>query len=289
MTDDDEVRDAADGDQSDGDQSSAQVPRSSAAAAARRARRIAGPARPANPAKAEPVNTAKRAPVETPVEAVSEPEQIVEQVPFDANTPTLIPSAPPPASTGSATARWLPAAVLVAAAVTMIVLLATFSHSVWWAKPSSATGPPATGTSKGGVTGNGGAVNELRERVLAAAKQCVVATNQYNYKTLDADEAAGAKCTTGVQTSRYKSAMEHLIRKTAIKIKASQVAQINTAGIESVTADGKQWSIVVYGQLAIHNANVKARTDPFAAVARMDYVNGKWLMADLQTLQEPSS
>jgi hypothetical protein len=139
------------------------------------------------------------------------------------------------------------------------------------------------------VASTDGAVNVLRERVLAAAKQCVVATNQYNYKTLDADEAAGAKCTTGVQTSRYKSAMEHLIRKTAIKIKASQVPQINTAGIESVTDDGKQWSIVVYGQLAIHSTNVKARTDPFAAVVRMDYVDGKWLMADLQTLQEPTS
>lgn len=281
---DDEVRDAA-----DGDQSSAEVPRSSAAAAARRARRIAGPARPTSPAKAEPVNMAKPELDDTPVEAVSEPEPIPDPVPSDAEMPALIPSASPPSSAGSATARWLPAAVLIAAAVTMMVLLATFSHSVWWAKPSSATGQQTTGKSKGGVTGNGGAVNELRERVLAAAKQCVVATNQYNYKTLDADEAAGAKCTTGVQTSRYKSAMEHLIRKTAIKIKASQVPQINTAGIESVTDNGKQWSIVVYGQLAIHNANVKARTDPFAAVARMDYVNGKWLMADLQTLQEPSS
>ena len=157
----------------------------------------------------------------------------------------------------------------------MAVLLATFSHSVWWAKPSAAAVHQAS--------------NQIRERVLAAAKQCVVATNKYNYVTLDADEAAGLKCTTGVQSDRYKRAMDSLIRGPATKLKASQVPQINTAGIESVTALGTQWSIVVYGQLAIHNANVAHRTDPFAAVVRMDYVHGRWLMADLQTLQEPSA
>jgi hypothetical protein len=276
----------------DADQSQAPLPKSAAAAAARRARRIAGPARTAVPPKAEAVNIFKPMPVDAPAEAVTDPAPAVtpavDPVLETVDPSTLIPSPPPPRPTGSAV-HWLPAAVLIAAAVTMAVLLATFSHSVWWAKPSSAAGQLSTGKTTGNVASTDVAVNELRERVLAAAKQCVVATNKYNYTTLDADEAAGAKCTTGAQTSRYKSAMDHLIRTTAIKIMASQVPQINTAGIESVTDGGKQWSIVVYGQLAIHSTNVKARTDPFAAVVRMDYVDGKWLMADLQTLQEPGS
>jgi hypothetical protein len=172
----------------------------------------------------------------------------------------------------------------------MAVLLATFSHSVWWAKPSAAAPrvTPSTGRSGPPPASTDGAANLLRQRVLAAAKQCVIATNKYDYQTLDADEAAGLKCTTGVQSTRYKTAMEHLIRGPATKLKASQIPQINTAGIESVTANGKQWSIVLYGQLAIHNVNVKARTDPFAAVVRMDYVLGKWLMSDVATLAEPT-
>lgn len=191
----------------------------------------------------------------------------------------------------SSVTRWLPAGILIVAAVTMGVLLLTFSHSVWWAKPSASA--PTTGKSGSAssppTNPATAASNQLRERVLAAAKQCVVATNKYDYRTFDADEAAGLKCTTGVQSKRYKTAMENLIRAQASKIKASQVPQINLAGIESVTAGGKQWSIVVYGQLAIHNANVKARTDPFAAVVRMDYVHGTWLMSDVQTLAEPGS
>ena len=135
-------------------------------------------------------------------------------------------------------------------------------------------GPPPASTDS--------AANLLRQRVLAAAKQCVIATNKYDYRTIDADEAAGLKCTTGVQSTRYKTAMENLIQRPGDRrSRPPRSAQINTAGIESVTANGRQWSIVVYGQLAIHNVNVKARTDPFAAVVRMDYVAGKWLMSDV--------
>lgn len=247
-----------------------------AAAAARRARRIAGPARPPAappPAPAEPV---------TADPSTAEPVPVAE--PVSRTEPMAAPGA-------SSVTRWLPAGILIVAAVTMGVLLLTFSHSVWWAKPSASA--PTTGKSGSAssppTNPATAASNQLRERVLAAAKQCVVATNKYDYRTFDADEAAGLKCTTGVQSKRYKTAMENLIRAQASKIKASQVPQINLAGIESVTAGGKQWSIVVYGQLAIHNANVKARTDPFAAVVRMDYVHGTWLMSDVQTLAEPGS
>jgi hypothetical protein len=299
------------------------VPKSAAAAAARRARRIGGPARTArtgrtaqpaaSTAEPEAVDLARAGAGNVPAEPVSEthalspaaePSAETVRIPVSrpeddaATVPVWLPPAPdirtsrPPASAGPsgwAVVRWVPAAVLVAAAVAMGILLLTFSHSVWWAKPSSATVQRGATKPGGGIATVDGPVNQLRERVLAAAKECVVATNKYDYTTLDADEAAGVKCTTGVQTARYKSAMDHLIRPTATKLKASQVPQINTAGIESVTDGGKQWSIVVYGQLGIHNVNVKSRTDPFAAVVRMDYVRGKWLMSDVQTLSEPNS
>jgi hypothetical protein len=277
MTDEEQNADAAG---SDDEKPARAVPKSAAAAAARRARRIGGPARAADaPATRGPADVAAK-PAE-PAEPVDLPEPAPEPAAAPAPEPVTepVPVVETPTAAGAARTatrwRWLPAGVLIAAAVIMAVLLATFSHSVWWAKPSAA----AVQNTR----------NELRDRVLAAAKQCVVATNKYNYQTIDADEAAGLKCTTGVQSTRYKSAMEHLIRGPANKIKASQVPQINSAGIESITANGKQWSIVVYGQLAIHNVNVKSRTDPFAAVVRMNYVHGKWLMSDVGTLAEPTS
>ena len=263
-------------------QPSPAVPKSAAAAAARRARRIAGPARP-------PVAPPPSVPSTEPAEPVIPTEPMAPPLPVTG--PERAAPRPARAPRTTSVTRWVPAGILIVAALTMGVLLLTFSHSVWWAKPAAA--PAATG--KSGSAGKPpanpatAAGNQLRERVLAAAKQCVVATNKYDYRTFDADEAAGLKCTTGVQSKRYKTAMENLIRGQATRIKASQVPQINMAGIESITAGGKQWSIVVYGQLAIHNANVQARTDPFAAVVRMDYMNGKWLMSDVQTLAEPGS
>jgi hypothetical protein len=296
MSDDETTAPAA----TEGEQGTSSPPKSTAAAAARRARRIGGPARPVDPPKAEPVSVTK-APAEPSVEPVTESELVAEPVP-DESTTAIRYFPPPPqdepadlvpaeSPTAPAVVRWLPAGVLIVAAVTMAVLLATFSHSVWWAKPSAAAPPrvtPSASRSGPPPASTDAAANLLRQRVLAAAKQCVIATNKYDYQTIDADEAAGLKCTTGVQSTRYKTAMENLIRGPATKIKASQVPQINTAGIESVTANGRQWSIVVYGQLAIHNVNVKARTDPFAAVVRMDYVVGKWLMSDVATLAEPT-
>jgi hypothetical protein len=151
----------------------------------------------------------------------------------------------------------------------MAVLLATFSHSVWWAKP---------GTSRASA-------NAIRDRVLAAAKSCTVAANAYSYQTFDVDETKGEQCLTGVQVSRYKSAMA-AIKSDVLKVKASQVPQINDAGIESITANGKQWGIVVYGQLSITQTGTGStpRIDPFAAYVRMDYVHGKWLMSSLCTI-----
>lgn len=160
---------------------------------------------------------------------------------------------------------WLPAGVLVAAALIMLIVLATASHGVWWGQDSATT---------------------ARDQVLAAAKTCTVNTNSYSYLTFDADKKKGEACTTGAQTQRYSNAMESLIRAKAKTLKASQVAQINTAGVQAITKGGRQWTILVFGQIKIITSQTgkTGRIDPFAARVRMDNVNGTWLLSAIDTV-----
>lgn len=262
--------------------------RSAAVAAARRARRIGG--KVAVPAEGKPaVELSKSAPAEdvpvedVPVDDVLVGDPVAEAPPEPATQPADKRAADEPATATPDWARWLPAAVLGLAAVTMAVLILTFSHSVWWAKPHAAKTKPVPGA---GAASRDSTTNEIRERVLAAAKDCTAKTNSYSYKTFDTDVSAGAKCTTGAQTGQYDTAMKTLIRPDALRLKATQTTQINTAGVEAVTDGGKQWSILVYGQQGITQSGAQPRTDPFAAIVRMDYVHGHWLISSLAQAQD---
>ena len=81
-----------------------------------------------------------------------------------------------------------------------------------------------------------------------------------------------------------------VIKKYAGPLKATQTAQISRGAIESVSPHGKQWTVLVFGQLSVVNTNEpKGRTDPFAAQVTMEKVHGKWLMSGLQTVATPLS
>ncbi|WP_375502967.1 hypothetical protein [uncultured Jatrophihabitans sp.] len=163
--------------------------------------------------------------------------------------------------------RWVPAIVLSLCAVAMIVIIAVAAHGVWYAKPSTST---------------------ARDKVLAAAKRCTAVANTYNYKTLAADEKRGLACTTGAWTAQYKSALEKIVKPTATQLKASQTVQINSAGVESVTNNGKQWTTIVYGQLTINQAAATPRIDQFAAIVRMDKVKSSYLVSKIDLVTNPS-
>jgi hypothetical protein len=151
----------------------------------------------------------------------------------------------------------------------MAILLVTFSHGVWWAKPSGSI---------------------QREKVLAAAKTCTAVSNTYKYTQLAAFENKALDCATGTFRAQLKTTIERLIKVNAPQLKASQRAQISRGGIETITSNGHQWTVLLFGQLAVTNTNYpKGRTDPFAAQVRMQKVNGKWLMADLKTVSTPLS
>jgi Mce-associated membrane protein len=154
----------------------------------------------------------------------------------------------------------------------MAVLLVVFSHGVWWGPD-----PQHVPQDKSPAV--------VREQVLAAAKTCVAAANTYQYTDLDSYETKALACTTGQFTSQLQDTIERLIKANAPRLKSSQTAQINRGGIESVSQDGKQWTVLLFGQLSVtNNENKTPRTDPFAAQVRMDKVGGKWLIGALTTV-----
>jgi hypothetical protein len=163
--------------------------------------------------------------------------------------------------------RWAPAGVLSAGAIAMAVLLLVFSHGVWW------------GTTSASVQ---------REEVLAAAKTCVATTQTYKYTDLDNYERKALACAAGTFRAQFKRTIENVVKKHAPSLKAVQRARIDRGGIESITKDGRQWTILVFGELAVTNTNYPAgQTDPFGAQARMEKVDGQWRLVGLQTVSTP--
>ncbi|MDT4941654.1 MAG: Mce-associated rane protein [Pseudonocardiales bacterium] len=173
--------------------------------------------------------------------------------------------------------NWAPAVVLSLGALVLAVLLIVFSHGVWWGP-----GPQQVPQDR--------SATYVRNQVLAAAKTCVAATNTYEYTDLDSYESRALSCATGEFAGQLRDTIEQLIKVNAPKLKSSQTAQINRGGIESISLDGKQWTILLFGQLSVTNTeNKQPRTDPFAAQVRMDKVNGKWLIGALTTVSSPVS
>jgi Mce-associated membrane protein len=74
--------------------------------------------------------------------------------------------------------------------------------------------------------------------------------------------------------------MAGTIKPTATKTKAVVQAQTDAAGVESVSGDGKQVTVVVFGEQKVTNTSLTApRTDLFRVRVTMDKVNGQWLVS----------
>jgi hypothetical protein len=163
----------------------------------------------------------------------------------------------------SVPARWLPAGVLGLAALVLLVLVAVFSHGVYWAKPDNSAGNRAV----------------AQEQVLAAAKKCFVQINSYDYRDLGGLVAKDTACTTGAFTADLRKALQTQILKLAPKLHARQSAQVNKAGIASVSPDGKEVVTLIYGQFSVTNdktAKKQPRVDVVGAVVTVSDVNGTW-------------
>lgn len=119
-----------------------------------------------------------------------------------------------------------------------------------------------------------------RDQALSAAKTSAALILSYDYRNFDADLAKAQAQLTGVANSQYVQAMTGTIKPAAIKSKVVVQAQTDSAGVETVSADGKQVTVVVFGQQKVTNTALTApRIDPFRVRITMDLVAGHWLVS----------
>lgn len=127
--------------------------------------------------------------------------------------------------------------------------------------------------------GQAGSVNQ-RDQALSAAKSSVALILSYDYRSFDAGLATAKAQLTGRANSDYVQAMTSTIKPAAIKSKVVVQAQTDSAGVETVSADGKQVTVVVFGQQKVTNSALTSpRIDPFRVRATMNLVGGHWLVS----------
>ncbi len=121
---------------------------------------------------------------------------------------------------------------------------------------------------------------EDRDRALSAAKTEVPLILSYDYRSFDAGVAKAKAELTGRAVTDYTTAMAKTIKPTAIKVKAVVQAQTDGAGVESVSPDGRQVTVVVFGEQKVTNSSLAApRTDLFRVRATLNLVGGQWLVS----------
>ena len=105
--------------------------------------------------------------------------------------------------------------------VVLLVLVVIASHGVYWAKPDDSAG----------------ARDRAQEQVLAAAKKCFAQINTYDYRKLTGLVKQDITCTTGTFTSDLTKALTSRSSRSRRRLKAVQTAQVNRAGIVSVSRE----------------------------------------------------
>jgi hypothetical protein len=219
-----------------------------------RARRIGGRPTP-QPPKAAP-SPRPATPEPSLPKSAADPEPAPVVIPIDEGQPA-------PAVPGAL--RWLSAGIIAAAVIVLLVLLVIASHGVYWAKSNTSAG----------------ARNAYQEQVLSATKKCFATVNTYDYRKLSGLVSSDSACATGKFKADLQTALQKTILPQAPKLKAVQTAQVNKAGIVSVTPDGKQWTTLIYGQLTQTNSTTakSPRTDLFGAVVTVNRVGDQWLIS----------
>lgn len=236
-----------------------------------RARRIGG--RPVVPAAPTPAPGTRRPGPTSPAAGSSRPAPTPSRPTKDATPPALskAPKAPKPAKQPrldagpNARLLWVPAGVLGAAALVLIVLIAVAAHGVYYAKDGVSSGSR----------------NKFQQEALAAAKTCIASINTYDYRKIPQAEATALACTTGKFTAQLKNVYETSIKVKAPPAKVTQTAQVNQAGIKDVSLDARQVDVLTFGQLTVTDVSTGTtpQFQPFGAILTMQKVGSQWLVA----------
>jgi len=119
-----------------------------------------------------------------------------------------------------------------------------------------------------------------REQALSTAKSSVPLILSYDYQRFDSDVAAARARLTGRAVDDYAKAMATMIKPTATKEHAVVQAQTDGAGVEAVSGDGNQVTVVVFGEQKVTKTSLTApRIDLFRVRVTLDRVQGQWLVS----------
>jgi Mce-associated membrane protein len=119
-----------------------------------------------------------------------------------------------------------------------------------------------------------------RDQALSSAKTAVPAILSYDYRHFDSDVSTARGRLTGRAVTDYAQAMDRTIKPTATKVHAVVQAQTDGAGVEAVSADGKQVTVVVFGEQKVTNTSLsQPRIDLFRVRVTLDRVGGQWLVS----------
>ncbi len=163
---------------------------------------------------------------------------------------------PTPHRVRSSSPLWL-------AALLLVVILA-LGGGAWWLHGSS---DPA------------GSVSQ-RDQALSAAKTSVPLILSYSYQTFDADQAKAKAQLTGKAQSDYATAMTTTIKPAAVKAHVVVQASTEGAGVETVSPDGDQVTVIVFGEQKVTNTSLQApRIDIFRVRAVLERVGGHWVVS----------
>lgn len=154
------------------------------------------------------------------------------------------------------------------AAVLVVVVAALTAATVWFLVMS-----PKDSSTK------------ARDEAVAAAKTYTAFVMTYNYKTLDDDKSRAMAHLTGGFKADYGKSMDEVVKPQAPAQKAIVEGTVNSAGLESVSSNGKQVTCLIIGAQKVSNISLtEPRTDPVRLRVTLDRVGKQWMISNLVAL-----
>jgi Mce-associated membrane protein len=126
---------------------------------------------------------------------------------------------------------------------------------------------------------------KARDEAVAAAKTYASYVMSYNYKSIDDDKARTLPHLTGQFRDDYSKSIDEVIKPQAPAQKAVVEGTVDSAGLESVSPNGKQITCLVVGSQKVTNISLtEPRTDPVRLRVTLDRVGKEWKISKLDAL-----
>jgi len=121
--------------------------------------------------------------------------------------------------------------------------------------------------------------------VLVPAKSAAARILSYDYRHIQQDATQGAAVLTGDFRIQYETVMRQQIVPQAPKQRAVVQAEVLSAGVSGMNADGTQAVVLVFANQTVSNtATNQPRVDQVRVRLTLDRVSGRWLVSKVDAL-----